>query len=570
MKLDTTIAFDKATARRVDEQGFLHVQHSNISKSVVNPYMGAEIPSWQQHGLDPQKVYQILRPAEELKKAAGTFNNLPLMDVHIEVSAFDLENPDVKKHVVGSTGQTAEFNDPYLTNDLVVWTAGAIEGINSREQVELSCAYRYELELIPGEFEGKHYDGRMSQIVGNHVALVEEGRAGPDVLVADAAMTNDTEAQDIITKLLRIKEEITEKLKPGIEGSQAEVLDDLTGALDVAIHHLLDYEEADSITVEEDENPEGINQYTGGGGASEHTSSSAASASAKAIKVEKAAAKSGSAKLHENARNEHAAAHHAHVSAAKTASASMKPWHEHMAKAHSQAAEAHAAGKTPGIRFPGVIGGHATGVHDSITVEEDENPEGINQYTGAASRASAATGKAAATSKEADKASKSPSHGKAQVAHEKAAAHHEKAAQAHRDAASKAPSAKEKADHSAKAVHHDKMSERHDKRAVGHNMMGRLNGTIHDSITAYADDVAKREDVNPKQGITKYGEVAFADPKNKKYPLDTPEHVRSAASYWGRPKNKNKYSEADKAAITKRIDSAEKKFKLGQYAEKSK
>jgi hypothetical protein len=40
--------------------------------------------------------------------------------------------------------------------------------------------------------------------------------------------------------------------------------------------------------------------------------------------------------------------------------------------------------------------------------------------------------------------------------------------------------------------------------------------------------ITKREDVNPKTGIKKYGDVKFADIKNKKYPIDTEEHIRQS------------------------------------------
>ncbi len=43
-----------------------------------------------------------------------------------------------------------------------------------------------------------------------------------------------------------------------------------------------------------------------------------------------------------------------------------------------------------------------------------------------------------------------------------------------------------------------------------------------------SDRMEKREDANPDEGEHKYGDVEFADPVNKKYPVDTPEHVRAA------------------------------------------
>lgn len=38
--------------------------------------------------------------------------------------------------------------------------------------------------------------------------------------------------------------------------------------------------------------------------------------------------------------------------------------------------------------------------------------------------------------------------------------------------------------------------------------------------------IDKRDDTHPAAGEPTYGDVQFADPTNKKYPIDTPEHVR--------------------------------------------
>ena len=37
-----------------------------------------------------------------------------------------------------------------------------------------------------------------------------------------------------------------------------------------------------------------------------------------------------------------------------------------------------------------------------------------------------------------------------------------------------------------------------------------------------AERIKRREDVNPDRGEHEYGDVSFADPVNKKYPIDTP------------------------------------------------
>ena len=176
-----SIAQDRSL-RSYDQDGRLHVESSNISKATVNPYYGSEIPNYQQLGLEPKKVYYLLRDPEELEKAAPTFNNLPLLSKHIPVSA---DEPQ-KEVIAGTTGSDTVFKDGYLKCSLAVWDAEAIAGIESGEQVELSSAYHYTADMTAGEFEGRHYDGVMRDIVGNHVALVDVGRAGRDVVVSDA------------------------------------------------------------------------------------------------------------------------------------------------------------------------------------------------------------------------------------------------------------------------------------------------------------------------------------------------------------------------------------------------
>ncbi|QDJ96161.1 head maturation protease [Aeromonas phage 4_D05] len=177
------MAFDRQSARSIDADGRLHVSKTNISKAVVNPYYGREIPGWQQLGLEDDKVYRLYRDPEELAKGAGTFNNLPILNKHIPVT---VDAPQ-KDNVVGSIGSDVVFDAPYLQASLCIWDAAAIAGVESEKQCELSCGYRYDPDMTPGTTsDGETYDGVMRNIRGNHLALVEVGRAGPDVVVADS------------------------------------------------------------------------------------------------------------------------------------------------------------------------------------------------------------------------------------------------------------------------------------------------------------------------------------------------------------------------------------------------
>ena len=175
------LAFDKS-ARHVDENGILHVDITHISKAVINPYMGYEIPLHKELGLDPDKVYHLYRDADELEKASDTFRNLPVLSKHVPVFA---DKPP-KELIIGSTGSDVEFNSPYLSVSLSIWDESAINLIEANAKKELSSAYLYDADMTPGELNGEKYDGVMRNIRGNHVAVVESGRAGSDVVVADS------------------------------------------------------------------------------------------------------------------------------------------------------------------------------------------------------------------------------------------------------------------------------------------------------------------------------------------------------------------------------------------------
>ncbi|MBC3787541.1 DUF6582 domain-containing protein [Spirosoma utsteinense] len=71
--------------------------------------------------------------------------------------------------------------------------------------------------------------------------------------------------------------------------------------------------------------------------------------------------------------------------------------------------------------------------------------------------------------------------------------------------------------------------------------------------------IQERDDVRPTEGEHKYGDVEFADPTNKKYPIDTPEHVRTAWSYINQERNADKYDDSEVKIIKERIKKAAEK-----------
>ena len=180
-----TLAIDAESKRTYDENGFLHVSISPLTRVQVAPYRGCEIPGWQELGLEPERIYKGYRPASELSKpdTIESVNGIPIQLAH----HMDYADNPAKNTRVGSTGTDGAFHSPFLTNSLHIQDKNAIDRINDGSMRELSLAYRYKPVFQPGETpDGEKYDFVMTDISANHLALVDEGRAGHEVLVYDS------------------------------------------------------------------------------------------------------------------------------------------------------------------------------------------------------------------------------------------------------------------------------------------------------------------------------------------------------------------------------------------------
>ena len=175
------LAFDRAIAagvpvRSFDRDGRLLARSVPISRAGISIYFGREIPGWRGLGLDGGRTFRLLRDPAELRKAAGTFAGLPLLSEHRPVDAGAHPN----EIVIGSLGTDAAFDGTYLRNSVCVWTQDAIAAIERGDRRELSCGYSYRPIMRPGVFRGQLFDGKMTEIKGNHCALVQSGRVGSD------------------------------------------------------------------------------------------------------------------------------------------------------------------------------------------------------------------------------------------------------------------------------------------------------------------------------------------------------------------------------------------------------
>jgi hypothetical protein len=226
-------AKDTETKRVPDHNNWFEIKDNPISKEGIFPYTGAQIDP-DGISLDANKVYQVYRPAEELndKSTINSFKLLPWVDEHAMLgSEEDGLLPAERKGVHGVIGEDVYFDDGYLKGNLKVFSEKMAKLIESGKK-ELSIGYCCEYVLEPGTWNGQHYDAVQRNLRGNHLALVDEGRSGPDVAVLDHKFIVALDGK--ILKMSKSKDEM-----PEMNNEQPEYTLDMLGKDMKAMHDSL-------------------------------------------------------------------------------------------------------------------------------------------------------------------------------------------------------------------------------------------------------------------------------------------------------------------------------------------
>ena len=172
-------------SNRIEDEDFkyLTVENCILTGEDVARYFGYEIPDFKAHGLQPNKIYYVLRPVEEIKDT--DFSNKPLLSQHLDFSAEEYKH----KFIVGTIGETKMANDE-LKGTVVFWSAKAIEDLKNGKK-SLSCGYIYTPKMQSGVHNGKQYDLIMTDIKANHVAMVDNPRYKPAIVADEAFNINN-------------------------------------------------------------------------------------------------------------------------------------------------------------------------------------------------------------------------------------------------------------------------------------------------------------------------------------------------------------------------------------------
>jgi hypothetical protein len=132
-------------------------------------------------------VRREFRPPEEVfdSAAMASFAMVPVTDNHPADGLLTAEN--TREYQRGHLGETVRRDGDKVRATVLVTDADLVKRVLAGKQ-QLSAGYVCDLEDAPGEYQGERYDCVQRSVKGNHVAVVDVARGGPELrLKLDAA-----------------------------------------------------------------------------------------------------------------------------------------------------------------------------------------------------------------------------------------------------------------------------------------------------------------------------------------------------------------------------------------------
>lgn len=186
-------------APRRTKDGYMAVR-ARAARTGVYQYLGSEIDPDNKYGLRDRGLVNVLRDDATVfdKAAVQSFIGKPVTDDHPREAVTSANWRDHARGTVMGAMRDGEF----LAFDLLLTDAATIAKIEAGKR-ELSNGYGAEIEV--GSFtasDGTPCVARQSKITGgNHVALVDAGRAGSECAIKDGFALCDAITADALHAL---------------------------------------------------------------------------------------------------------------------------------------------------------------------------------------------------------------------------------------------------------------------------------------------------------------------------------------------------------------------------------
>ena len=181
--------------------GYMAVR-AKAARTGVYDYAGSEVDPENKHGLRDTPIVKVLRDDQTVfdNTSARSFIGKPITDDHPAEPVTSKNWKDLARGTVMGAMRDGE----YLTFDLLLTDAEAIAKVDAGKR-ELSNGYSTDLQF--GDFtapDGTKCQARQTSIVGNHVALVDRGRAGSNCAIKDRFAACDALPADLLDRLTSI------------------------------------------------------------------------------------------------------------------------------------------------------------------------------------------------------------------------------------------------------------------------------------------------------------------------------------------------------------------------------
>lgn len=168
-----TLVMDRKSKRT--SQGFLKVS-ANVSRAGVFLYRNAD-GSTRRELRHPDEIFKQ-DSIDSLKSSPITFGH------PVDESGHVLVNPkNIKKFTVGVLGENIRTDARFIAADLTIMEEKSIEAVEKGHRREISLGYTCDLDFTPGFWNGEAYDAIQRNVVYNHAAIVQRGRAGHEVSI---------------------------------------------------------------------------------------------------------------------------------------------------------------------------------------------------------------------------------------------------------------------------------------------------------------------------------------------------------------------------------------------------
>lgn len=172
---------------------------ARAARTGVYQYGGSEVDPDNKHGLRDTALVNVLRDDGTVfdEKSVRSFIGKPVTDDH---PAAPVTTTNWRDHARGTIMGAMRDGD-YLAFDLLLTDAEAIAKVDAGKR-ELSNGYSSDLEF--GDFtaaDGTKCQARQKSITGNHVALVDRGRAGSECAIKDGFAVCDALSSNILDSL---------------------------------------------------------------------------------------------------------------------------------------------------------------------------------------------------------------------------------------------------------------------------------------------------------------------------------------------------------------------------------